>query len=136
VANGAGEKGGDPTAATPEARGRAILREPGDGVGHIVDAEAHVMNSLTRSLEEAGDFGVRIERLDELKIGVAAVQVREAHPAALDLFARDDGEAEPVAEVGKRALGTANDDGDVIEATQNHGHRIPVIRAYDLTAGS
>ena len=57
-----------------------------------------------------------VERLDQLDVGVAAIEIGEPHVRALDLFAGDDGEAVPPAKALERGVGVAHRDRNVVEA--------------------
>ena len=59
---------------------------------------------------------LRRERLDQLQVSIAQVQVRETNRAVIDLFGIEHGKAELVAPDLERGFGVGDNDGDVVEA--------------------
>ena len=60
-----------------------------------------------------------IERLDELEVGVAGVEVGEPDVRRFDLLRRVNRQPEPLVVEAKRLLGVANEHRDVVDPTQN-----------------
>lgn len=79
--------------------------ECGVGGGDVVHLETKVMQAGAVLREPGLERVIGRERLDELEVGVAKVEVREADGAAVDDFAAHDGEAELVAPEFQRVFG-------------------------------
>ncbi len=90
------------------------------GGGDIVHFEAKVVQAGAVFREPCLQGMIGRERLDELEVGVAEVEVGEADRAAVDDFGSDDGEAKFVAPGLQRFLGGGNGNGEVIEALVMH----------------
>ena len=88
----------------------------------IVDAEADVVDAFPVLGERAGDVALVIQRLHELDERVSGVEVGEADARLRELFAVDDSEAKPVAEMPECDLGVPDGDRDVIEPADRGTH--------------
>ena len=72
----AGDERGYPSASAAERSRLTVLRQRGDRVRNVVDAEADVMDPLAVLFEETGDLAVRVERLHKLQSEAAMKRPR------------------------------------------------------------
>ena len=99
----------------------AWVAELGNGGRHVIHPEADVMQALTVLLEEGAKWRARVERLHELNVGVACVEVGEADVRRLEFLGRVDREPETVAVEAQRVVGASHEHGDVVESP-DRGH--------------
>ena len=126
-----------PAASAPERRKRQPGRPDPLELGlDVVHAKADVVQALAVRLEPGRERVGRIERLDELEIGVPEVEVREPHGYIRRLVDRHDAEPDPVAEVAERGLGVGDDHGHVIERADHALPPAPKARSLAATTRS
>ena len=127
-----GTPGGEPgraAAAAPERRdGLAGRAQPAQLALDVVDAEADVVQPVAVLGHPPRQRVVRVERLDQLQIGVAEIEVGQPHRHLGRLVHRHHREPEPVAEVQERGLGVGNRDGDMVEAADHRGGTVAAAR--------
>src|SRR5215470_20413360 len=75
---------------------RAAPLEAGERVGDVRRLEAEMMQSLTSPFEKSPDAGARVDRLQELDLGVAGPEERRPHPLIGDRLLLQQGQAEHV----------------------------------------
>ncbi len=110
--------------ATTSATNHWLSTVPGEGpsrLGHVVDAEAQVMQPLAMRCEKGGHGVVGVERLDELNERVPGVQIGEANGRYGPLLARDDLQSEPTGEVLECLFRVTHGDRHVVEPSKR-GH--------------
>jgi hypothetical protein len=80
------------------------------------------MEPLAPAVEEAGDAGRVVGRLDQLDLRLPHPEERDADVVALDVGDRLELEAEDVAPEREAGLDRADDDGDVVDPPESpHG---------------
>src|SRR5207237_10186953 len=86
----------------------------------VVGFETEVVHSFAALLEEARDRPLRVDRLEELDLGMADAEERRTYPLIAHLGRLVDLEAESVAVEAVRVLEAANHDAHVVDPLQ-HG---------------
>ena len=112
------EEGDRPLGAA--ARGRVDQLDPADleaeeRLGEVRDLEADVMEALALPLEEAGDAGRVIGRLDQLDLRLPHPEEGDPDPIVRDVHDRLDLEGERVAPETERFLDRADDQRDMVD---------------------
>jgi len=102
------------------ARGRVDQLDPADleaqeRLGEVRDLEADVMEALALLVEEAGDAGRVIGRLDQLDLRLPHPEEGDPDPIVGDVHDRFDLEGERVAPETERVLDRADDQRDVVD---------------------
>ena len=105
-----------PATSVAEHDGGPGIAELRDRRRDVVDAEAHVVQSLAVLVEPGGDRRIGLERLDELQVRVAEIEVREPHRRRRDLLGRPYAKPEALLEERQRPIRAAHHDRNVIEA--------------------
>ena len=90
----------------------------------IGDLETEVMKPSSVLRELATQRVIGRERLDELEVRVAEIEVREADGTVVDNLAAHDGEAEFVVPDFQRVVGGRDADREVIEALMFDAHAV------------
>lgn len=98
--------------------GESEGREQGLGLEDVVDLEAEVVESGAVFFEPLLERMSGLERLDELEMGVAEVEVGEADGAVVDDLAEEDAEADAIAPDAQGILRVRDDDRHVVEASK------------------
>jgi hypothetical protein len=99
-------------------RGRSGHGRMQHGLGHIVDPEADVMQAWPVLGEPGSQRMIGGERLYQLQLGVAEVQVRQPDGSVVDLFGVENRETEAVAPQRQCRFGVGHGNGNVIQALE------------------
>ena len=108
--------------------GLAGRAQPAQLALQIVDPEADVVQPVAVLREPRRERMGRVERLNELQVGVAEVEIGQPHRHLRRLVHGDHLQAEMVAEVAQRRLGVGDGHGDMVEPADHRGSAVAGTR--------
>ena len=100
-----------------------VRRQPVQARREVGDLEADVVEALALVGQETGHPGGGVGGLDELDLGLADGQERDAHTVALDGQQQLQRQPQGVAVEAQRGLHVTHDDGHVMDAARGRGWR-------------
>src|SRR5438876_6425649 len=118
VGGARGDEGGGPSAARAEDERCARVAQRRHRLTDVVDPEADVVQPLAVLVEPGCKLRVAVQRLDELDVRVAGVQIGEADVGRRELLSGGDLETEAAGVELERGGSVPDEDGDVVETPQ------------------